>query len=74
VHDDTPLSCHILRRRFVRRVTTARRRDALPSFGRKDYTQDEFDQAKSAVADQLDTYKKLATLVGEARSVDSRRP
>lgn len=48
---------------------STKKRDALPSFGRKDFTQDEFDQAKSAVSDQLGTYKKLATLVGKARSL-----
>ena len=36
--------------------------------GRKDYTQEEFDHARVAVATQLATYAKLAKLVGKASS------
>ena len=34
--------------------------------GRKDYTQQEFDNAKTAVADQLSSFKKVAKLVGNS--------
>jgi hypothetical protein len=33
--------------------------------GRKDYTQQEFESAKTAVADQLSSFKKVAKLVGK---------
>jgi hypothetical protein len=33
--------------------------------GRKDYTQQEFDHAKTAVADQISSFDKVATLVGK---------
>ena len=34
--------------------------------GRKDYTQDEFDHARAAVATQLTSYAKVAKLIGKA--------
>ena len=36
--------------------------------GRKDYTQQEFDSAKTAVADQLSSFRKVANLVGKTSS------
>ena len=36
--------------------------------GRKDYTQEEYDQARAAVAQQIAGFKKLASLVGKAGS------
>jgi glutamine phosphoribosylpyrophosphate amidotransferase len=34
--------------------------------GRKDYTQDEYDQARAAVAQQIASFKKVATIVDKA--------
>ncbi|MGZ4767983.1 MAG: hypothetical protein ACXVLX_04945 [Ilumatobacteraceae bacterium] len=46
------------------------KRGRLAMLGRKDYTKEEFDHARAAVATQLASYAKVAKLGGKASALD----
>jgi hypothetical protein len=61
-------SGHILPLCFVTEVESGPPKGPFAMFGRKDYTQEELDNAKTAVNTQIAAYKQLAKVVDGAAS------